>query len=139
MLALFSDCNDPDTFFLGVWDRNNDDVAEDSDYIIFSVKQALIAEGKKTDSMTAFLNSEDLIDEFNLTANIEFSEISGQLVPADPGDDNTKCMSKFRSSGGTGYALDAESNVQDIVTSADLKAGKPIATTSENPFPVPVE
>jgi hypothetical protein len=139
MLALFSDCNDPDTFFLGVWDRNKDDVAEDSDYITFSVEEALIAEGKKTDSIAAFLSSDDFIDKFNLTAHIEFSEISGKLIPADPGDDETKCMSKFRSSSATGYAFDAESNVQDIVTSADLKAGKPIATTRDNPLPVPAE
>ncbi|MGB7931140.1 MAG: hypothetical protein WCH04_02780 [Gammaproteobacteria bacterium] len=126
IIAAVSDCNNPGSIYLVVWDKQNSTIVAGSSMISLLAVDTVIERKKNSDYVIALLDTEALFGSGYITAQLKISKIKDKLIPADAApEDEIYCVSRFVGLSAAGFVAGDPSG---IVTGGRINFGKPIAT-----------
>jgi hypothetical protein len=125
IIAAVSDCNNPGSIYLVVWDKNNGTIVAGSSMISLIAVDTVVEKKKNRDTIIALLDTEALFGSGYITAQLKISKIKDKLIPVDATpDDETYCVSRLVGLSAAGFVA---GDTSGIVTSGRINFGKPIA------------
>lgn len=126
IIAAVSDCNNPGSIYLVVWDKQNSTIVTGSSMISLIAVDTVIEKKRKNDYVIALLDTEALFGAGYITARLKIGKIKDKLIPPDAApEDETYCLSSLVGLSAAGFVA---GNPTGIVSSGRINFGKPIAT-----------
>ncbi len=126
IVAAISDCNNPGSIFLVVWDKKSGAIVAGSSMISLIAVDTVVDKRKNSDNIIALLDTGALFGSGYITARLKIRKIKDKLIPADAApEDETYCVSRLVGLSAAGFVT---GDTSGIVSGGRINFGKPFAT-----------